>query len=150
MQKIRVCPWVGKILWRKKWQPTPVFLDYGFLDSSIQDMPGLSHRQRSLADCIVNGVAKSRPQLRTCTYTMVKWTEDNRKCRIKPHTHKNLSIQQSCQCNGDESWIHTFSINPRGIKDLRTKKRKKKKKKLQNFQKAIKEFFIISEWSRHY
>ena len=29
-------PWVGKIPWRKKWQPTPVFL------------PGESHRQRSL------------------------------------------------------------------------------------------------------
>ena len=29
-------PWVGKIPWRKKWQPTPVFL------------PGASHGQRSL------------------------------------------------------------------------------------------------------
>ena len=31
-------PWVRKIPWRRKWQPTPVFL------------PGESHRQRSLAD----------------------------------------------------------------------------------------------------
>ena len=30
-------PWVRKILWRRKWQPTPVFL------------PGESHGQRSLA-----------------------------------------------------------------------------------------------------
>ena len=30
-------PWVGKILWRREWQPTPVFL------------PGEFHRQRSLA-----------------------------------------------------------------------------------------------------
>jgi len=29
-------PWVGKIPWRRKWQPTPVFL------------PWKSHRQRSL------------------------------------------------------------------------------------------------------
>jgi len=29
-------PWVGKILWKRKWQPTPVFL------------PGKSHGQRSL------------------------------------------------------------------------------------------------------
>ena len=29
-------PWVGKIPWRRKWQPTPVFL------------PGESHRQRNL------------------------------------------------------------------------------------------------------
>ena len=32
-------PWVEKIPWRKKWQPTPVFL------------PGKSHGQRSLAGC---------------------------------------------------------------------------------------------------
>ena len=31
-------PWVGKISWRRKWQPTPVFL------------PGKSHGQRSLED----------------------------------------------------------------------------------------------------
>ena len=31
-----VSPWTGKISWRKKWQPTPVFL------------PGESHGQRSL------------------------------------------------------------------------------------------------------
>ena len=32
----RVDPWVGKIPWRRVWQPTPVFL------------PGESHGQRSL------------------------------------------------------------------------------------------------------
>ena len=32
-------PWVGKIPWRRAWQPTPVFL------------PGESHLQRSLVDC---------------------------------------------------------------------------------------------------
>ena len=31
-------PWVGKIPWRRKWQPTPVFL------------PGESHGWRSLVD----------------------------------------------------------------------------------------------------
>ena len=31
------CPWIGKIPWRRAWQPTPVFL------------PGESHGQRSLA-----------------------------------------------------------------------------------------------------
>ena len=33
----RFDPWTGKISWRRKWQPTPVFL------------PGKSHGQRSLA-----------------------------------------------------------------------------------------------------
>ena len=36
-QRCRFEPWVGKILWRRKWQPTPVFF------------PGKSHGQRSLA-----------------------------------------------------------------------------------------------------
>ena len=38
-------PWVGKIPWRREWQPTPVFL------------PGKPHEQRSL---VGYGVAKSR------------------------------------------------------------------------------------------
>ena len=37
MQETGFDPWVRKILWRRKWQPTPVFL------------PGKSHGQRSLA-----------------------------------------------------------------------------------------------------
>ena len=37
--------WVGKIPWRRAWQPTPVFL------------PGESHGQRSLA-ATVHGVAR--------------------------------------------------------------------------------------------
>ena len=34
----RFNPWVGKIDWRRKWQPTPVFF------------PGEFHGQRSLVD----------------------------------------------------------------------------------------------------
>ena len=37
MQGTGLDPWVGKILWKGEWQPTPVFL------------PGESHGQRSLA-----------------------------------------------------------------------------------------------------
>ena len=46
---------VGKIPWRRKWQPTPVFL------------PGDSHGQRSLVGYIVHGVPKSRTQLSNLT-----------------------------------------------------------------------------------
>ena len=35
----RFHPWVGKIPWRREWQPTPVFL------------PGETHGQRNLAGC---------------------------------------------------------------------------------------------------
>ena len=37
-------PWVGKILWRRKWQPTALFL------------PGKSHRQKSLVGCSIWGL----------------------------------------------------------------------------------------------
>ena len=40
-------PWVGKIPWRRKWQPTPVFL------------PGKSHAQRSLVGYSPSGRKES-------------------------------------------------------------------------------------------
>ena len=42
MQEIQMCvqPWVGNILWRRKWEPTPIFL------------PGKSQRQSSLVGYI--------------------------------------------------------------------------------------------------
>ena len=40
-------PWVGKIPWRRKWQPTPVFL------------PGKSHGQRTLVGCSLWGRKES-------------------------------------------------------------------------------------------
>ena len=43
-------PCVRKILWRRKWQPAPVFL------------PGKSHGQRSLVQATVHGVAKNGTQ----------------------------------------------------------------------------------------
>ena len=48
---MRVDPWVRKIPWRRKWQPSLVFL------------PGESHGQRSLAGCSPWGLQKSQTQL---------------------------------------------------------------------------------------
>ena len=48
---MRFDPWVGKILWRRARQPTPVFL------------PGESHGQRSLA-ATVHGVTQSQTRLK--------------------------------------------------------------------------------------
>ena len=47
----RFSPWVGKLSWSRKWQPTPVFLPEKF------------HGQRSLV-ATVHGFAKKRTQLR--------------------------------------------------------------------------------------
>ena len=49
-------PWVGKISWRRKWQPTPVFL------------PGKSHGCKSLWQATVLGVTKSQTWLRDFTF----------------------------------------------------------------------------------
>ena len=56
-RKHGINPWVRKIPWRRKWQPTPVFF------------PGKSHGQRSLVGCSPHGVVKSQTQLseHTCT-----------------------------------------------------------------------------------
>ena len=50
LRRCRFDPWVMKIPWRRKWQPTPVFL------------PGKSHEQR-IWWAIVHMVAKSWTQL---------------------------------------------------------------------------------------
>ena len=51
-------PCVGKIPWRRKWQPTPIFL------------PEKSHGQRSLGGgATVHGVTKLDTTERLCTYT---------------------------------------------------------------------------------
>ena len=52
-------PWVGKIPWERKWQPTPVFL------------PGESHRQRSLVGYSPWG-HKSQRSLRDYTTIKIK------------------------------------------------------------------------------
>ena len=48
--------WVGKIPWRRQWQPTPVFL------------PGEFHGQRKLV-ATVHGVPKNQTQLSNYTHT---------------------------------------------------------------------------------
>ena len=50
-------PWVGKIPWKRKWQPTPVLL------------PGKSHGRRSLVQATIHGVAKSWAPLSDFTFT---------------------------------------------------------------------------------
>ena len=59
-------PWVQKIPWSRRWQPTPVFL------------PGKSHGQRSLA-ATIHEITKSQTQLEG-THT---------------HTHTQISLKYS-------------------------------------------------------
>ena len=48
-RKRRFNPWDGKILWRRKWLPTPVFFFFfSFFLSTPVFLPSKSHGQRSL------------------------------------------------------------------------------------------------------
>ena len=58
IQDTQFNPWLGKILWRKEWLPTPVFL------------PGEFHGQRSLAGYIVHRVTRSGIRLRDFSFFM--------------------------------------------------------------------------------
>ena len=58
---VRFNPWVGKTLWRRKWQPTPVLF------------PGKSHGRRSPVGCTVHGVAKSRTRLSDLSSLRYSW-----------------------------------------------------------------------------
>ena len=51
-------PWVGKVPWRRAWQPTPVFL------------PGESHGQKSLASYSLWGHEESDMTEWACTYSV--------------------------------------------------------------------------------
>ena len=59
----RFDPWVGKIPWNRKWQPTPILL------------PGKFHRQRSLVGCSPWG------------YKVSDLTEATERAHTYTHTH---------------------------------------------------------------
>ena len=70
-RKRRFDPWIGKILWRRKWQPTPVFL------------PGKSHGQRSLVGYSPWGCKESdtSEQLNTHVRTLEKMPSSGKTSR---------------------------------------------------------------------
>ena len=66
MQEMQFDPWVRKIAWRRKWQPTPVYL------------PGESHGQRSLEGYSPWGYKRVRcdlatEQLHQCIFELRSW-----------------------------------------------------------------------------
>ena len=50
MQEMQAFPWVGKIPWRRKWQPSTVFRRRRWHPTPVL-LPGKSHGQRSLVGC---------------------------------------------------------------------------------------------------
>ena len=69
----RFDPWDGKIPWRRKWQPSPVFL------------PRKSHGQRSLAGCSLQGHKRVRRDLLT-KQQKVRGIEERRGYAVNPQS----------------------------------------------------------------
>ena len=108
--RCRFDPWVGKISWRRKWQPTPVFL------------PGKSHGQRSLASYTPWGSKEShqtwqqRARANQKQSIFRKWSTNSspnkldlnsrwkKPCCFQPWKQKvhglrnNISTQNGCVC----------------------------------------------------
>ena len=78
-------PWVGKIPWRKAWQPTPVFL------------PGESHGQRNLAGYSPWGHKESGTTWNSLAHTQTT------QGFLGGSVVKNLCLQ--CRRRGFEPWI---------------------------------------------
>ena len=82
-------PWVRKIPWRRKWQPTRVFL------------PGESYGQRSLAGYIACGVAKSQLCVPKVPNT---WAGDEQRLGVG-FGQLGLVAEHSVRCGESESYL---------------------------------------------
>ena len=63
-------PWVGKMPWSRKWQPTPLFL------------PGKSHGQRSLADYSPGRCRVRHDWATEYTHVHIPWGRTVESCRV--------------------------------------------------------------------
>ena len=82
-------PWVGKITWRRKWQPTPVFF------------PGQSHGQRSLVGYGSWGHKESDTTEHMCTHTHTH-------THTCAHTHTHVCTQRHmCAHMHTHTCVHT-------------------------------------------
>ena len=73
-------PWVGKVPWRRTWQPTPVFV------------PGESHGQRTLAGYSPWGRQESATTEHTCTKPCDLGHMRSHKGQSEPLTHRMIVL----------------------------------------------------------
>ena len=93
-KRLGFSPWFEKTPWRRKWQPTPVFV------------PGKSHGQRSLADYSPWGCKESdttehthtHTHTRTRTHVFLYWQQSNKVDKIIPVFQMKEEEMQSTRC----------------------------------------------------
>ena len=99
-------PWVGKIPWRKAWQPTPVFL------------PGENPMDKRAWPAMVYRAAKSRTWLKwlsTHAYIYLNvylmWSCLKMAWKLKcSRVTTHWSLQAPCAAPGSSSWDMTFCL----------------------------------------
>ena len=95
-------PCVRKILWRRKWQPTPVYLPREF------------HGQRSLVGYSAWGHKRVEVWLREWTTTTKKWTlkplRDTKKKFFFSFQYLFISITMNKSSGGDRIRVELFQI----------------------------------------
>ena len=90
----RFNPWVGKIPWRRAWQPTPVFL------------PGEFHGQRSLAGYSSWNHKESEMTERLSTAHCGKWCFLKIVCNFKARSRSVLVVSFLCSSTGLLNRMH--------------------------------------------
>ena len=95
-------PWVGKIPWRREWQPTAVFL------------PGKSHGQRSLAGCSLWGYERIGHNLGTKQQLALSKFSPPGKSRCSLSSLPSGETLSGCQMAGLEvDWRRTVQCYQR-------------------------------------
>ena len=95
-------PWVGKIPWRREWQPTPVFFS------------GESYGQRNLEGATIHGVPKSQTQLKRLSMHPDCQTLSHPHPQTHTHTHTCTHIltihysSKRLQLNGRQSSLNNM------------------------------------------
>ena len=90
-------PWIGKIPWSRKWQPTPVFL------------PGESHRQKSLVDYSPRSHTESDTTEQQHTF---EYETSKAKNNANGGFPGGPVVQNLCSNAGDMDLITVLGISP--------------------------------------
>ena len=92
-------PWVGKIPWRRKWQPTPVFL------------PGKFYRQRSLMGSRLWGLKKADTTEWLSIHTHCLYSTDGYAETKEDIMKKFMQIHSHSSENHSEHYHHPHIVN---------------------------------------
>ena len=106
--KCRFDPWVGKIPWRRKWQPNPVFLPGKFQEKrSLADYSPWGHNELGMTGHKTRLLAKAKDLSSLFVVIKLYFPLDSLHCPLCksiPYTH-HLKIRQGFGGRDKEFWV---------------------------------------------